>query len=264
MRQRVYKFDSAIVRRPSRSVIFGLRDKQGRNPEYETIQSEHDRYVNALLAAGIKNLHILPAQEDFPDSVFIADAALVFAEGAVLLRSGAPSRRAEPLALAPDLEKLFDTVIEVPEGGYVDGSDVLATSDKVMIGLSPRTNLAGAELLCASLERLGKCAEIVHSPKGVLHFKTACALLDDSTVLLTPQMAEAGIFDSFDQIITPEGEEVAANALRVNRTILINDDCPRTQEMLERRRYNVVPLPTTEVRLLDGGLACMSLRWKRA
>ena len=51
---------------------------------------------------------VLPPLEAHPDSVFVEDPALVFPEGAILLRPGAPSRAAETAAMAPTLRELFD------------------------------------------------------------------------------------------------------------------------------------------------------------
>ncbi|GEC31351.1 hypothetical protein EFR01_15220 [Sinorhizobium fredii] len=62
-------------------------------------------------------------------------------------------------------------------------------------------------------------------------------------------------------MIIPEGEEPAANALRVNDVVMVGADFPRTIEMLDKAGYNVVPLKTTEIGKIDAGLSCMSLRW---
>ena len=111
------------------------------------------------------------------------------------------------------------------------------------------------------LAELGHKGEIVETPAEVLHLKTACSLLDEETILCTPRLAESGIFAGFRQVITPEGEEAAANALRVNDVVLVGSGFPRTIELLDRLGYQVVPLPTSEIGKIDAGLSCMSLRW---
>jgi dimethylargininase len=63
-------------------------------------------------------------------------------------------------------------------------------------------------------------------------------------------------------LITPEGEEKAANLIRVNEKVLIGAGYPRTAEMLARRGYDLVPLEVAEIRKIDAGLSCMSLRWR--
>lgn len=259
----VYQFNNIIVRTPSRSVVNGLRADDRGNPTYEGVLAEHEAYIAAMRDAGVE-VTVLPALEAFPDSIFVEDPALVFTEGAILLRPGAETRVKETAEIAPTLRAMFDTVLDLPSPGFADGGDVLTTPKSVMIGLSARTDKAGAEALVACIEKLGRKAEIVATPEGVLHFKTDCSLLDDESVLSTARLARSGVFKDFKQIIIPEGEEPAANALRVNDVVMVGSDFPRTIEMLDKLGYKVVPLKTTEIGKIDAGLSCMSLRWYRA
>ncbi len=256
----VYQFNNIIVRTPSQSVVNGLRADDRGNPTFEGVKAEHDAYIAAMKDAGVK-VTVLPALEAFPDSIFVEDPALVFGEGAILLRPGAETRIKETLEIEPTLRAMFDTVLELPAEGFTDGGDVLTTRESVMIGLSARTTKVGAEALQVALAKLGRKSEIVATPEGVLHFKTDCSLLDDETVLSTARLAKSGVFERFKQVIIPEGEEPAANALRVNDVVMVGSDFPRTIEMLDKLGYKVVPLQTTEIGKIDAGLSCMSLRW---
>jgi dimethylargininase len=257
----VYRFDSFIVRTPSSSVVNGLRADDRGNPTYEGVLAEHAAYIRAVSRVGIE-VTVLPPLDAFPDSIFVEDPALVFPEGAILLRPGAPTRAGEVAEIAPVLKRLFSTVIDLPRG-YADGGDVLTTQNSVMIGLSARTNREGAEALIECLARFGRKGEIVETPKDVLHFKTDCSLLDEETVLTTERLERSGVFKGFRTLLVPAGEEAAANALRVNDQVFVGSDYPRTIELLTARGYNVVPLRTTEIGKIDAGLSCMSLRWRR-
>ncbi len=148
--------------------------------------------------------------------------------------------------------------------GFSDGGDVLVTPDVVLIGLSARTDAAGAQALCAALDRLGLSGRVEQTPPGVLHFKSACALLDEETVLATPAMAASGVFKGLEVVTTPPGEEAAANLVRVGDAVLASAGHPRTLELLAARGLEVIPLNTTEVAKIDAGLSCMSLRWRAA
>src|SRR5690606_11022679 len=223
---------------------------------------EHAAYASALETAGLA-VTFLPPLEEFPDAVFVEDPALVFTNGAILLRPGAPTRKAEALALEPHLRERFDTVIAVDEG-HVDGGDVLVMPDRTLIGLSARTNLTGAVALVERLARLGRQGVLVHTPPHALHLKTACSLLDPETVLVTPAFAASGIFDGCRVLVVPEGEEGAANTLRLNDTVLASATFPLTLDLIDRSGLTVLPLPTTDISKLDAGLSCMSLRWAAA
>ena len=255
-----YDFNSAIVRKPSQSVVNGLRAEDRGNPDYAGVTSEHQAYICALEAAGMA-VTVLPALEAYPDSIFVEDPALVFSEGAILLRPGSASRRGETQEIAPALHNLFDRVLELPPTGYADGGDILVTPGAIKIGLSARTDLAGANGLIDQLKKLGLKGEIVNTPKGVLHFKTACSLLDEETILVTRHMSDSGIFSGFRHMILPAGEEPAANAVRINGNVLISARYTRTIDMLAQAGYSVVPVKAEEIEKIDAGLSCMSLRW---
>jgi len=255
----VFSFNRAIVRTPGRSVVHGLRDDPRAVPDHATILKEHAAYVAALTAAGVA-VDVLEPLEAFPDSVFVEDPALVFGEGAILLRPGAPSRLGEREAMRAALTRHFPTILEQTDG-FADGGDVLVTPDIVYIGLSARTNAIGAEALAAHLSALGRRPIVAQTPHGVLHFKTAVSLIAEDTILATPAMGAAGLFDRFRTIIAPPGEEAAANALRVNDTVFAGAHFPRTIDLLTSAGLRVVPLAVSEVAKLDAGLSCMSLRW---
>jgi len=256
---RVFDFNSAIVRTPGRSVVDGLRANAGPSPDYARVVAEHVAYVEALRAAGV-SVTVLPALEEFPDSMFLEDPALVFTDTAILLNPGAASRQGEARELSPTLTARFARVLALPEG-HADGGDILVTPDRVFIGLSARTDDRGATALRQLLSTIGRASEIVRVPAGTLHLKTDCSLLDSQTVLATEAVASAEWLDGFRVLVVPDDERHASNAVRVNDVVLLRAGCPRTQEMLTAHGFTVVALPTAEIAKIDAGLSCMSLRW---
>lgn len=253
---RVFDFDRAIVREPADSVVLGLRSGS-EAPAYDRVLAEHRAYVAALEAAGV-TVEALPALSEHPDSVFVEDPAFVLAEGAILLRPGAPSRVAEAAALAPVLDRHFAHVAEVDEG-FVDGGDILILPDEILVGLSERTDEAGARRFCELAAALGRRARIVEPPSGLLHLKTGCALIDERTLIAVPAMAR--LFPGYEVLITPDGEEHSANLIRVNDRILMGDTFPKTAAMLADKGLDPTPTPASEIAKIDAGLSCMSLRW---
>jgi dimethylargininase len=258
---RAFDFDHAILRAPAPSVVDGLRAQAGPSPTFAGVAAEHRAYAAALADAGVA-VDLLPPLEAYPDSLFVEDPALVFAEGAILLRPGAASRAGEADHLRAALDRHFDDVAAI-DAGHADGGDVLVLPDIVLIGLSSRTDRAGAEALVRALAALGRAARVVVPPAGALHLKTAVALLDEETVLTTAAGADSGLFDGYRRHVVPTEEDAAANALRVNDRLFVGRQFPRTIAMLGDAGYDVVPLDTRQIGLIDAGLSCMSLRWAR-
>lgn len=259
MPSRVFDFNQAIVRKPARSVVNGLRAVDKGSPSLAGVRAEQAAYVAALETAGLA-VEILPALEDFPDSIFVEDAALVFEGAAIVLKPGALSRRGEADAIAPVLARRFERVLRLSEGS-VDGGDVLTAPGKVFIGQSARTSAEGARALSALLDQIGLKGVPVATPAGVLHFKSDCSLLDEETILATSRLAASGVFDGFRVVVTADGEDGAANTVRVNDRVLISDSYPRTAQGLDQLGYRLAPLAAREIAKIDAGLSCMSLRW---
>ena len=254
-----FGFTHAIVRTPGRSVVNGLRDGEGCDPDFDAVLAEHEAYVAALRLAGVE-ADVLPPEEDYPDSIFVEDTALVFGEGAILLKPGAESRAGEGALIVPVLKRHFATVLELIEG-HVDGGDVLVAPGGVVIGLSNRTDRAGAEALGALLEKFGRQAVIADTPPGVLHFKTGCGMIDEETVFVAPQLADCPAFSGLRILVTPVGESAAANVLRVRERLFIGNHWPRSRDLIEAHGVRTVGLPVSEIAKIDAGLSCMSLRW---
>ncbi len=255
----IFKFNFAIVRHPSNSVVRAIRKRDFGNPSYTRVLKEHEIYVKTLQKEGLKVIS-LPPLEDYPDSLFVEDAALVFNKGAIILRSNILSRHGEANTLIPVLNDLFDPILELPRG-YVDGGDIINSPNEVIIGLSTRTDLEGAEALVNCLKLLNIKGSIVTVPESCLHLKSNCSLLDNDTILASAEISKMPIFKSYKKIITPVGEEGAANSLRINDTILVGSKYVQTIKILKDAEYKIIALPVTEIDKVDGGLSCMSLRW---
>jgi dimethylargininase len=258
----MFDYTHAIVRIPARSVVDGLRADGGEGPGYDGVLAEHAAYVATLRGLGL-TVDVLSPADDYPDSIFVEDPALVFTEGAIVLNLAAPSRAGEAALIAPELESRFDRVLRMQGPGHADGGDVLILPDRVIIGLSNRTDREGASELIGLLAELGKKGEIAETPPGVLHFKTGCSLIDEETVFALPQMANSPAFNGLKVVPVPTGEEKAANKLRIRGCALIAAHFPKSREIIEAHAVRTIPLDVGEIAKIDAGLSCMSLRWHK-
>ncbi|WP_299816758.1 dimethylarginine dimethylaminohydrolase family protein [uncultured Roseibium sp.] len=255
-----FRFTHAITRTPADSVAGGLRAVDAGNPSGQKFRQEHELYVQALRGAGL-SVDVLPPLEDYPDSCFVEDPAFCLPEGAIQLRPGAESRLGEGREIRAALDRHFGKVVELPGSGHVDGGDVLMLDDVILIGLSARTDRDGANAFAALLGTWGYRAEVCDTPEGVLHFKTACSTLGDGVILATKVMAESGFFSGRRVIEVPEGEDYAANVIRVNDVVLVPEGYPKTLAAIRDAGFDTVVLPTHEAGKVDGGLSCLSLRF---
>lgn len=253
-----FRFTHAITRKPSTSIIKGLRSVDTGTPSFEQMMKDHEHYTATLREAGAE-VHELPALEDFPDSVFVEDAALCLVPGAILMRPGAPTRRGEVEHMKATLQSLYADVRQI-ENGFIEGGDILITGKEILVGSSERTDAAGVAELRKLVSDWGYTVREVATPEGVLHFKTDCSLLSPDTLLSTRRLAASGCFEGYNVLFTAEGEEASANAIRFNDVVIMPAGFPNTASMLRDNGYEVTEINNTECAKVDGGMSCLSLR----
>ena len=257
-------FTHAITRRPATSIIRGLRAVDTGTPDLALMRDHHAAYVATLRETGATVIE-LPALEDYPDSVFVEDTALCLPQAAVVMRPGAPSRLGEAAEMAPHLRRLYGQVVEITgTDSFIEGGDILVTEREILVGRSARTNAAGIAELAALVAPWGHAVREVHTPPGVLHFKTDCSLLDVDTVLSTKRLSASGCFDGYRVIDVAEGEEAAANTIRFNDLVLMPAGFPRTRDAIAAAGFAVREIGNSECAKLDGGMSCLSLRFTPA
>ena len=263
---RSFSFTHAITRAPSSSIVNGLRAVDVGSPDLEMFNQHHRNYIKTLHSTGAE-ITQLDALDEYPDSVFIEDAALCLNEGAVIMRPGAPSRLGEAEAMRPHLEKFYGEVVAVSgqgDKGFIEGGDVLVTEREILVGRSARTDGEGVEELRLIVGQWGYSLREVHTPADVLHFKTDCSLLDEETILATKRLSSTGCFEGYRVIQTAESEEACANAIRFNNLVLMPSGFPKTRDLLNQHGYEIVEIGNSEAAKLDGGMSCLSLRFSPA
>ena len=251
-----------LARRPAPTLAGGLTTQTHLGPpDVARTRQQHDAYLAALRDCGL-NVTVLPPDERFPDGHFVEDAAVIFRDMAFLCRSGAPSRAGEAAALAKHLPIDLHRVALWGTEAVLDGGDVLFCADRVLIGLSARTNRDGAEQLAAALHAVqaGLRVDIV-TFSGMLHLKSGLNELAPGVLVQAPAL-QLDYDTGFAETVTlPADETYAANLVPVNDTLLIADGFPAVRALAEQHYTRVAALDMSEFEKMDGGLSCLSLRY---
>jgi dimethylargininase len=219
-------------------------------------REQHAAYRAALEASGAAVAE-LPADERFPDCVFVEDTAVIAGGLALITRPGAPSRRGETEAVAAELARHLE-IARLAEPATLDGGDCMRLGATLYIGRSARTNAAGIAGVEVLLAPRGFRIVAVDLPPDVLHLKCVCSPLGDDRVLLAEGTLPAGLFDA-EIVWIPAEERYAANAVAVGDHVIAAAEYPRTRAALEAAGFRVHPVPTSEVRKADGSLTCQSI-----
>jgi dimethylargininase len=252
-------FTRAIVRLPCWNLKEGLSSSDLGIPDYEEAFSQHVAYISSLKKLGI-DVTILEANDLYPDSVFIEDAAICDREFAVITRPGAPTRRGETERMKEILAEFFNYIEIINPPGTLEGGDVMKVNDHYYIGISARTNHKGADQFIRILNKYGLTGEKVQLEK-MLHLKTGISYLENSYVLVSGELAECHQFSKYRRIIVDPHESYAANSIWINGVVLVPEGFPDTRRKIEKSGFEIVAIDTSEFRKLDGGLSCLSLRF---
>lgn len=252
-------FSKAIVRTPCRAMVNGLSSANLGKPDYQNALLQHAGYIEALKECGLR-VTVLPADEDFPDSTFVEDVALLTPSCAVLTNPGAPSRRSETRAILETLRDFYDKVEMIEDPGTVEAGDIMMVGRHFYIGLSERTNKAGAEQMISILESHGFHGSLV-TLTDVLHLKTGLGYLENNNLLACGEFLSKPEFREFRILEVDRDEAYAANSVWINGTVLTPKGFPKTRALIESSGYEVREVDVSEFQKLDGGLSCLSLRF---
>jgi dimethylargininase len=267
-------FTRAIVRPPAANFAEGLTTADLGAPNYERALKQHEAYCAALEQCGLTLIR-LAADSRYPDSTFVEDTAVLTEKCAVLMRPGAESRAGEVASIGEVVSDFYPLPVSIQPPGTVDGGDVCEAGNQLFIGISERTNEAGARQLAELLAPFGythslvdiRGLSVMESVPGavatgsVLHLKSALAWLGDQRLAVIDAFADRTEFSTYELVRVNADEAYAANLVRVNDHVLVAAGYPAFAGALRELDCQTIELDMTEFQKMDGGLSCLSLRF---
>ncbi|MGE5251770.1 MAG: dimethylarginine dimethylaminohydrolase family protein [Bacteroidota bacterium] len=222
----------------------------------EVARAQHAAYTQALESVGCR-ITRLPAEPDFPDSVFVEDTALILPEVAVITRPGAASRRGETASIAEALRP-YRELVTIQAPATLDGGDVLVLGREIYVGLSTRS---GREAIGQLHEKLAQFGYRVLGVglHGCLHLKSAVTRIHDDLLLIRSEWLDEQAFENYRLLEVAASEPYAANILMIGERGIYPTAFPHTQELLERRGVSLVSVDVSELAKAEGAVTCCSL-----
>ena len=250
-------YTNAIVRPPGDSYSQAI-SSSGRQPDVSLARAQHAEYCQALVEAGL-TVEKLPPDENFPDSCFVQDLALIMADQAITARPGATTRRGEVASISELLASRF-RISRITAPGTLEFGDVMLLDDRVLVGHTERTNLNGIDQLRGFLSP--QSIEVTAIPvKNYLHLLSAATYLGHSTILAVNEFANHPAFADMEIITVPPEEAYAANALGLGEYVILPAGFPRVAQSLLDRGFKILPVDLSQFEIADGGATCLSIVW---
>jgi len=256
------KFTKAIVRPPSANFAGGSTTVDLGKPDYQLALQQHVAYCHALEHCGLQ-LTRLEADDRFPDATFVEDTAVLTERDALITRPGAASRAGEIEEIERALRDFYPELSSIHQPGTLDGGDICEAGDTFFIGLSHRTNEAGAQQFAEFVGELGYQPALIdiRGLSNILHLKSGLAYLGGNRLLVIEELKQRKEFSGYDLVGIEKTEAYAANCLLINDHVLIASGFPGLQRQLQSLGYDVITLGMSEFQKMDGGLSCLSLRF---
>jgi dimethylargininase len=238
--------------------------------DLEAARREHDGLVAALDTLGVR-VHVLDAETDDPDLVYVFDPIVVTDGGAIPLAPGKPNRRGEPAVLeAWTTAHGIPTLGRISGHGTVEGGDTLWLRPGLLcIGRTLRTNSEGARQLGAIAGGDVRIFDVPYwrGPAELVHLLSVISpVADDAAVVFLP-LLPAGLHELLRELGTrmievPEEEypTLGCNVLAVRPgVVVVAEGNPVTRRRMEAAGVEVHAIALREVgHNGSGGVTCLT------
>jgi N-dimethylarginine dimethylaminohydrolase len=238
-------------------------------PDPARIAREHEALCSRLEQAGAEV--VLAGTEGNADAIFVYDPLLVADDGAVLLNPGKESRRGEPAALEPELDRAGVPITRRLEGDErAEGGDLCRLDERTLLaGRGYRTSDEGIDALRSLLPDLEVHAFDLphwHGRGKVMHLLSLLSPLAPDLVVAYPPLLPARLAQLLEEreieiVPVPDeefgtmGPNVLALAPRVALTVAGN---PETRRRLARAGVEVEVYEGKELSKGEGGPTCLT------
>ncbi len=221
--------------------------------EVRRAREQHAGYCEALYELGLEVIRV-PRDNQHPDSCFVEDNAVVHGGRALICRMAKESRREEVGGVEAVLEEHMPVKRAVAPA-TVEGGDVVHLPDRLVSGVTQRTNTDGVAQM---RDWLGVRVDTIVDP-GIMHLKSYVTYLGRGMVVSTRKYSGHPALRGLEVLLVPEGEQYAADTLAVGDTVLMAEGYPEAHEMVRDAGFEVVSLDVSEIQKCDGALTCLSI-----
>lgn len=219
---------SAVAVRPSPRIERAVSLPGEPGTIYARAAEQHEVLLRTLRYFGV-DVNAIEAYGDDPYRPAVADTAVVFESGAVLMRPTSMSRRVEVDRMAAEFAR-----IDVPLSGRIaapgllDGTDVLLAGKTAFVGVGGRGNAIGRANFAQIARSHGYRVVEVALASDVPALRSVANAVGANAVVLAPEKLDAAAFEGFRTVALERGEESGAGVLCIGEKHVIADVRYRT------------------------------------
>ena len=262
-----------LVKRPGAAFGRAYDDPSAgfRHPvDLAVAQREHDAFVELLASLG-PTVHVLDAETESPDLIYLFDPLLVTDHGTIPLRSGKPGRRGEEAEVEQwTSDRGIPTIGRIAGPGTVDGGDTFwLRPDLFCIGHTLRTNAIGAGQLAGIVGGDIRIFDLPYAggPDELLHLLSVISPVADDLAVVYLPLLPVSLWEltrdlGIRLIAVPDGEfpTLGANVLAVAPgVVILAEGNPETAAALAAAGCEVHTYAASEIGINgSGGPTCLT------
>jgi dimethylargininase len=216
-------------------------------------REQHRAYCAVLEDLGLEVIR-MPRDDINPDSCFVEDAAVVHGRRALMCMPAVESRRGEVEAVAESLEDYLELARARPPA-TVEGGDVIHMEDRLISGITQRTNRIGVRQMSDCLDVR---VDTVEDPR-IVHLKSHVTYIGKDTAVASDRFALHDAFAGLRVIKIPEDEAYAADALAVGDVVLMAAGRHASHMLVREAGFEVIPVDVSEFEKCEGAITCLSI-----
>jgi len=221
--------------------------------DLERAREQHAEYCRTLAELGLEVVSI-PPDDAHADACFVEDNAVVHKGKALICRMAMDSRRGE-IGPVEEVLSQYKRVRHAEPPATVEGGDVIHLPDRLISGISERTNPDGVQEMRDWLEVQ---VDEVADPE-MMHLKSYVTFIGRGTVIATEKFRGHKALGGLCVLVTPKGEEYAADTLAVGEVVLMPAGRPRAAETVRQAGFDVRTIDVSEFEKCDGAVTCLSI-----
>ncbi|MEO7202082.1 MAG: hypothetical protein ABI431_04940 [Candidatus Tumulicola sp.] len=205
------------------------------NAIYARAVDQHNVLCDMLRYFGVEVVTV-EAQSADAYEVSAVDAAVTFADGAMIARPSAMNRRAEADRIQAEFAR-----IDVPLAGHIvapglfDGSDVVLAGTTAFVGHGRRGNALGRTGFSAVARAHGYRVVDVPLADTAPALASVLGVIANDRLVIAPDCVDRSAFDGFKVVELERGEELGAGVLCIGEGHVISDIRFRTSLRALRR-----------------------------
>lgn len=249
--------------------------RQGTLPSERSLVSEIEEFVAVLQREDVTvyRPHNLPETMQ----IFTRDIAFVIGDRLVKATMKRENRRVEYAGISHVIDQIDrERLLCPPAEAFIEGGDVILYDKTIFVGLSDRTNPAGANFLRQAFpekEIIILATTVTNEPQtNILHLDCAFQPLGSGQAIFYPEgfsQRPDAIYDLFGErnlicISNQEMVEMFPNIFSLSPDVVISEqNFTRLNSELRRRGFTVIEVPYANVSKLGGLLRCSTLPLRR-